>query len=208
MSIKEKFIRDLIDELNDINERELVYNHRKPINIPYVVSVIDQQIENCKEFIEDITEHSYCINGFDRNDEDWYTNGRIRILIEKPDSEKKSEYMVDAYYDYCYYIEFTEDERNWGYCQCTSEDYGYNKIHGCCGHGCDWTAPAFRIEKSINLGGCNWNGDASDYWEYENKFNQNEENKNNELERYKKEQERIYIESQIAELQKKLEELN
>ena len=208
MSIKGEFVRDLIDELNDINERQLVCYDKRPIDVPYVVSVIDQQIEKCREFIDDITEHSYYINGFERNDEDYYSNGKIRILIEKPDSEKESEYMVDAYYDYCYYIEFTEDERSWGYCQCTPNDPDYNKKHDCCGHGCDWTAPAFRIEKTISLGSGSWNGDANDYWKYEDKFKQNEKNKNNEVEKYKKEQEIKYIQNQIAELKKKLEELD
>ena len=30
MSIKEKFIRDLIDKLNDINERDRMYHNKRP----------------------------------------------------------------------------------------------------------------------------------------------------------------------------------
>jgi len=206
MNIKEKFIRDLIDELNKENEQR-IDNNKNPINICYVVSVVEQQLDNCKDFLDDITEHTYYINGFEKDPEDYYTNGKVRILIEKPDLEKESQYMVDAFYDYCYYIEFTEDERNWGYCQCSPNNPDYNEKHDCCGHGCDWTAPAFRLEKVISLGSGKWDGDASDYWEYEDNFKSREENKNNKVEEYKKEQQRKSLQNQIAELKKELEEL-
>lgn len=207
MSIKEKFIRDLINELNDINERELIYHDKNPLDICYIVSVIDQQIENCKDFMENISKNKYYINGYDEDHSQGYTQGRIRILIEKLDEEKESEYMFDAYYDYCYYIEFLYDERLWGYCQCTSDMPGYNKEHDCCGNGCDWTAPAFRIEKSISLGGGKWRGSESDYWKYEEQFNQNEENKNKEVKEYEKKKQKEYLEKQIEELQEKLNNL-
>lgn len=207
MSVKDKFIKDLIAELNDINERQLIYYDKRPIDVCYMVSVIDQQLEKCKEFLEDITENTYNINGYDEDISGGYTNGKIRILIEKPDSEKESEYMFDAYYDYCYYIEFVEDERNWGYCQCTPSDSSYNEKHGCCGSGCDWHAPAFRLEKSISLSGGKWIGQECDYWKYENKFNDNEQNKNDEVEKYQLEQKRKSIQNRIAELKKELEEL-
>ena len=126
MSIKEKFIRDLIDELNDINENRITYENKRPIDVCRVVSVIDQQLENCKEFIEDITEHTYHINRYEESH--GFTYPKIRILIEKNDSEKNPNYV--EYYDthnYCYYIEFTNDERYSGYCECTPNDSGYNE---------------------------------------------------------------------------------
>lgn len=208
MSIKEKFIKDLISELNDANERQLDYENKRTIDVCYVVSVIDQQLEDCKEFLEDITKNAYHINGYDEDTSGGYTNGKIRILIEKPDSEKESNYMVDAYYDYCYYIEFTKDERSWGYCQCSSGDIGYNADHDCCGSGCDWTAPSFNIEKSICLGGGMWNGQAKDYWKYKDKFNLNEQNKNNEVEKFKLKQRKESLQNQIAELKIELEKLS
>jgi hypothetical protein len=208
MSIKDKFIRDLIDELNDVNERQLIYNNKTPIDVCYIVSVIDQQIENCEEFINDILKNKYYINGYDEDTSGGYTNGRIRVLVEKPDEEKESEYMMDAYYDYCYYIDFLLDERYWGYCECSPKDEDYNEQHKCCGNGCDWVAPAFSVTKSIGLVSGKWNGQERDYWEYEEKFKANEQNKNAEVEKYEKEENRKRIENQIKDLQEKLKEFN
>ena len=206
MSVKEKFIRDLISELNDINENRITYENKHLIDVCRVISVIDQQLENCKEFLDDITDHAYHINGYEESN--GFTHPRIRIFIEKNDSEKDHEYI--EYYDqhnYCYYIEFTNDERYSGYCECTPNDSGYNEKYGCCGRGCDWVAPAFSLEKSINLGGRVWKGQERDYWKYKDKFNRNEQNKNDEVEKYQLEEQRKNIKSQIAELKKKLEEL-
>jgi len=205
-STKDQFIKNLINELNSENENRINHN-KKPLDIPYIVSVVDQQIENCKEFIDDITMHTYCINGYDEDCSGGYTNGKIRILIEKPNSEKESEYMVDAYYDYCYYIEFTKDERHWGYCECTSEDKGYNEKYKCCGYGCDWNSPAFRIEKNINLGYCTWEGQERDYWEYKEQFESNEQNINEEVEKFKLEEKKQKIRDRIKELQEEYNKL-
>jgi hypothetical protein len=172
-----------------------------------LVSVIEQNIEAFDDFINDITIHKYCVNGYDEDNSQGYTNGRIRILIEKPDDEKESDYMVDAYYDYCYYIEFLYDERNWGYCECSPEDEGYNEEHNCCGCGCDWIAPSFRLTKEISMGGASWNGYARDYWEYKEKFYNSEKNKNEEVEKYQKEQRRKSLKEQIERLKAELKEL-
>lgn len=206
MSIKEKFISDLIAELNRENESR-VCNDKSPVDVCFVTSVVDQQLDNCKKFLDDITEHTYCINGYEKDTEDYYSNGKVRILIEKPESERESNYMFDAFYDYCYYIEFTEDERNWGYCQCSPGDNGFNEEHGCCGNGCDWHAPEFRIEKVISLDSGRWSGSESDYWEYKKRFESKEQNKNDEVEKYKIEEKRKYLQEQIADLKKKLAEL-
>jgi hypothetical protein len=116
MDIKEKFIKNLINELNDINERQLKEDSQ--IDVCWLVSAVDQQIDECKEFMNTISKYQYHINGYEEDHSQGYTNGKIRILIEKPDEEKESDYMMDAYYDYCYYIEFRDDERMWGYCEC------------------------------------------------------------------------------------------
>jgi len=207
ISIKDQFIQNLINTLNDENENR-INNNKKLLDVCYIVSVIDQQIENCKEFIDDITKHTYHINGYDEDYSGGYTNGKIKILIEKSDEEKESEHWADAYYNYCYYIEFLYDERHWGYCECTPEDEGYNEKHQCCGNGCDWNSPAFRIEKITDLNYCTWDGLERDYWEYQDKFNLNEQNKNKEVEKYKIEQEKQYLRDKIKELQNELDKLD
>lgn len=205
--MKDKFIRALINELNDVNERERAYHNKPLLDVCFIVSVIDQQIENCKEFMDELKLDRWHINGYDEDFSGGYTNGKIRILIEKPEEEKESDLMVDSFEDYCYYLEFTHDDRHWGYCQCLPDDNGFNEKYNCCGNGCDWSAPSFTIYKEIYLGGGTWKGNESDYWKYEEQFNRNSENKNEEVEQYKKQQEKERIEKQIKELQLKLEEL-
>ena len=87
-SIKDQFIKKLISTLNNEN-KDRIYHDKKTLDIPYIISVIDQQIENCKEFIDDITKYTYCINGYDEDYSEGYTNGNIKILIEKPNDEEK-----------------------------------------------------------------------------------------------------------------------
>ncbi|MNK43742.1 hypothetical protein D3C87_624590 [compost metagenome] len=207
MSVKEQFIRKLIDELNNVNKHELFDEERAPLDVCYMVSVIDQQIDDCQEFMDTITTYRYQINDFSHDNSGGYTNGKIQILIEKPEEEKSSEMMFDAFYDYCYYIEFDCDDRMWGYCQCKPGDEGYVEEYSCSGNGCDWSAPAFRLTKSIDLGGGKWDGYESDYWNYKKKFEENELNISREVEELNKKKEREYIEQQINELQGRLNSL-
>jgi len=206
-NIKEKFIQALIDELNDVNKKERIYHNKPPLNVCFMVSVVDQHIDKYKEFMEELTKNRWCINGYEEDNSGGYTNGKIRILIEKPEEEKESDYLIDAFENYCYYIEFRYDERYWGYCECTPKDEGYNEKHKCCGNGCDWKAPSFYLTKEINLGGYSWEGLERDYWEYEEKFYQKEENKNKEVEEYNKQKKINSLKEQIKELQDELNKL-
>lgn len=199
--VKERFIQKLIKELNKENKyREC------PLDVCYMVSVVEQQIDKCKEFMEDLQTKNWLINGYYKDTTGGYTNGKIRILIEKTEEEK--EYQNDVYEDYCYYIEFLYDERYWAYCQCTPEDDGYDKEHGCCGIDCDWIAPAFRITKEVsvgvNMGYNTWEGQQRDYWEYEKQFNLKQKNKNKEVEEYQKQQKKDRILKEIQRLQDEL----
>jgi len=192
--VKEKFIQELIKELNYENNRR-IDSDKKPLDVCYMVSVVDQQIENYQEFMHDLQTKNWLINGYDEDTTGGYTNGRIRILIEKTEEE---------YEDYCYYIEFLYDERYWGYCECNADDEGYDKEHDCCGIDCDWVAPAFIITKEINMGYSTWKGQQRDYWEYEKKFNLKQENKNKEVEEYQKQQKKARILEEIQRLQDEL----
>lgn len=205
-SVKDRFIRELVDELNEVNQERLNYS-KNPLDICFMTSVLNQQLEDCTDFMKTLESKTWLINGYDYDKEDWYTNGKVRILIEKSEEEKESEYMVDAYEDYCYYIEFLYDQRHWGYCFCDESTEGYSQKHKCAGNGCDWTAPAFRITKEIDLHYGDWQGSQKDYWDYKGNFEKNEENINAEVERRKKEQEKKFLLEQIAVLQNKLANL-
>ncbi|MEC4565443.1 DUF5320 domain-containing protein [Paenibacillus sp. CMAA1739] len=195
MSVKKVFIEKLAKVLNEEQD-----DLDKPLDICYMVSVVDQHLDRYSEFIEEISNNNYLINGYDKDNTGGYTNGRIRILIEKPEEETKC--------DYCYFIEFGFDERYWGYCQCKPDDEGYSVKHECCGNDCDWVAPSFHIEKCIYIGGDSWDGCENDYWKYEQKYYEEENNKNTYLDNYLKEQEKIRLQEQLKVIQSRLSELN
>jgi len=203
-STKEQFIQDLINTLNDENENR-INNNKTSLDICFMVSVIDQQIENCKEFLDDITKNTYYINGYDEDYSGGYTNGKITILIRKLDNNKEE--YVD-YYNYYYCIEFNWDERHLGYCECTSKDKNYNDKHKCCGIECDFIAPSLNISKIINLGNYSWEGQEKDYWRYEDQFKINEQYKNKEIIKFRIKQKRKQLKDKIVKLKKELEKLN
>ena len=202
LSTKDQFIKNLINELNSENENR-INNNTELIDICYIISVIDQQLDNCKEFIDDITMHTYRIENYDEEYSGGYTNGRIKILIKKPN--KENEYTINTYYNYIYYIEFLYDERSLGYCECEPEDKGYNDKYECCGYNCNFTAPSFRIEKITNLGYYAWDGSQSDYWEYKDKYEL--DNKNEEIEKIKLEQKKQELKDRISKLQEEYNKL-
>ena len=96
------------------------------------------------------------------------------------------------------------DERHWGFCQCSAGDEDYDERHSCCGHDCDWTAPAYSIEKVIDLGRKEWEGDEHDYWDFEDKFYNIDEKEKQE----KQKQAKINsLKNQIEDLKKELDNL-
>ena len=156
-NVKDEFISALIDELNEENKYRIGEN-KSPINVCFMVATLDQQLDNCKEFIEVLENRNWVINGYERDEYDYYSDGKIRVVIKKHEEDKESEYLVDAYENYCYYIEFLEDQRYEGYCFCDENTEGYNQKYKCSGVSCDWTAPAFRITKEIDMYYAEWQG--------------------------------------------------
>jgi len=195
-STKDQFIKNIINELNNENKNR-INNNKEIIDVCYIISVVDQQIEKCKEFIDDITTHTYLIENYDEEYSEGYTNGRIKILIKKPDNENG--YTINTYYNYFYYMEFLYDERPLGYCECESENEGYNEKYSCCGENCNWESPAFRIEKITDLGYHTWIGQEKDYWKYKDKYEL--DNKNEEIEEFKLEQKKQELKDRINKLQ-------
>jgi len=204
-SVKDQFIQNLINTLNNENQSR-INNNKNLIDVCYLVSVIDQQIENYKEFIDDITEHTYIITDYKKDWYDNYTSGEIQILIEKSNNEEIYEY-INRYCNHKYYIKFLEDERPYGECQCSPGDEDYNDKYGCCGENCDFSAPAFRLIKEIDLGYSCWKYSEKEYWKYKEKFESNEQNKNTEVERFKLDQQKNELKDRIKELQEELDKL-
>jgi len=197
-NIKEELINKIIEEF----KREQVKR------IPFLIAPLEQHLnsENFEELFKDLDKKDFYIQ-YEEDHSEGYTNGSITIeLQEKSEGELEDEesysYTNDHYVNYNYEITFDYDPRHWGYCQCDTEDKDYDSRYRCCGHGCDWTAPSFKIVKHESLGGCSWTGDEHDFWDFKDKFN-NIDNK--QLEEDKKQAEIKYIQEQIEYYSDKLE---
>lgn len=188
--IKEELINKIIEELKN----------EKVENIAFIIAPFSEGLddEDYKEFLEDLKDKTYWLHYNKPDKDDYYSNGTISVSLQ---SKVPNEYN-DYWLDYNYEISLDIDERNWGYCECSDGDKDYDSRHGCCGHGCDWTAPAFSLVKHINIGNSSWNGDAHDFWDFEDKF-YNIDNK--QLEEDKKQAKIKYIQEQIEYYTKQLE---
>lgn len=185
---KKEFVNTLIKFLNEEVCRQMKHNTKidELLDICYLTSVVEQQIDKCSAFIKDIDKHRYMIDEYFPDVTNGYTHGKIKISIEKPDNEKESNLLVDAYYNYYYYIEFEY-----------STHYRYD----------GWDAPAITITKLEDINTLEWDGYEEDYNIYKKEFHKREINKLIEIEEYKKQQAIKEKNEQIKILQNEIEEL-
>ena len=120
-------------------------------------------LKNCDNYDIVIGEDNYCIC-------------KVNVFLYNETENDNWKYAEEA--DFRYEITFSYDERNWGYCECKPGDSDYREDKHCCGHGCDWEAPSVEVRKSFLVSIHSWSGDEHDYWNFEDKFyeNDNEEN--------------------------------
>ena len=206
-NVKEDLIKRIVDELKRVNE-DKEYRGERRLNIPFMIAPLSQSLEQFKSLINDLEEHTYYgVTYIEPEQGNYYSNGTTEITLEKNDNEldKEEKYIKEheeySYFptDYTYKINFEIDERDWKLCQCSEGDKDYDKKHNCCGHGCDWSAPACSIEKVIEIGSKVWEGDEHDYWDFEDNFyNIDEKEKQKKINRLK---------NQIEDLQKELDKL-
>jgi hypothetical protein len=183
-----KFLKEVTKLLITENEYDIVN-----LDIPYITSVLHQNLNNEKysDFINDIMTNNYDLYYAEDETQGW-TNGVLTVSISDKNDEDK---------ELCTYtIEFKMEQRHWGYCECTPEDKDYRGDKDCCGHGCDWTAPAFEIKKIIFIGKDSWHGDQHDYWDFEDNFYKT----NEELEKEKLKKDK---ETRIEELHNAIKEM-
>lgn len=57
------------------------------------------------------------------------------------------------------------EEENYAYCECTQTMEGYNPLHNCCGHGCDWSRPVLQFSSKIYHDSKPFEGCQADLWE-------------------------------------------
>ena len=208
-NVKEDLINKIVDELKRVNE-DKVYRGKRELNIPFMIAPLSQSLEQFDSLIKELEDHThYRVNYIEPEQENYYSNGTIEITLEKNDNElnEDEKYMKEnnicSYFptDYTYKINFEIDERDWEFCQCSEGDEDYDERHNCCGHGCDWSAPACSIEKVIEIGSKAWEGDEHDYWDFEDKFH-------NVDEKEKQKQAKINrLKNQIEDLKKELDKL-
>lgn len=163
----QKFIKQLVDALKYENTyRE---PNGKKLDVPFLVSVLWQDlIDNYECYNEFCSDLKDCDN-YDiviENCDYYICKANVFLYNE---TENDSWKCVEES-DFIYEITFGYDERNWGYCECKPGDPDYREDKGCCGHGCDWYAPSVEVRKSFLVSNYSWSGDEHDYWEFEDKF--------------------------------------
>lgn len=185
-------IESIIKCFEEENENREYYKH-KLIDIPFYVSVLEQNLNNdkYKELHKDLEKLEWHLVFLD--EENYYINSKIQIVFE------------DRNIPYSYMITFEYDNRYWGYCQCSKEDADYDARYDCCGHGCDWSAPKFSITKETYLGSSSFKGDEHDYWDFKDNYYSVTEKDKQEQERLSKikalKEEKAKIEKELNELE-------
>ena len=200
-------LKDAVECENENREYENLSEDDKYsiLNIPFLISSLWEAFRAEPNTYSDFIE---CLNkAYD-----------YQILITEPDNDYYgickaiisfcvSDNMCDGVEDYQYEINFNYDPRDWGYCECTSDMKDYREDKHCCGHGCDWWAPAFEMRKSFSVSNHKWHGDEHDYWDFEDEFYAS----NKELADKKAEEDRLReikeLKNQIETASKKLKEL-
>lgn len=136
------------------------------LNIPFLISSLWEAFRaepnTYSDFIKCLNESCDYQIFITKPDDDYY--GICKVIVN---FISETGWMSD---EYQYEINFLYDPREWGYCECTSDMPDYREDKHCCGHGCDWWAPAFEIRKSFSMGNHSWNGDEHDYWDFEDEF--------------------------------------
>ena len=214
-NVKEDLIKKIVECLSKENE-DREYHSKNKLNIPFLIAPLSQSLEQFDLLIKDLEEHTYYgVTYIEPEQENYYSNGTIEIELEKNDNELNEEekYIKEndeySYFptDYTYKINFGIDERYWGFCQCSESDEDYDERHSCCGHDCDWTAPAYSIEKVIDLGRKEWEGDEHDYWDFEDEFYMNDKELADKKDKEETERKIRELQERISADSKKLAEL-
>lgn len=205
-SIISEFIEDVKKALIEENEERKNYNEKKQLDLPFIISSLQEGLFNNElvEFINDISINRYSLQYEDINN-GYYDYGILNVSLFSQQIINDELHITDI--DYTYSIIFCYDPRSWGYCQCKKSDKDYREDKDCCGHGCDWWAPAFRIVKEISIGSYNWNGDQHDYWEYEDSFYKSDKELSDEKERSDRERRIKELETNIKTMARELDEL-
>lgn len=164
-------IQTFIERLVKVLKYEHTYiepNDEK-FDIPFLVSALWQDLksnyERYDEFCSVLRDCDNYIIAIE-NCKDYIC--KANVIIYNDDTYGGGWGCVES--DFKYEITFNYDECNWGYCECSPGDPDYREDKHCCGHGCDWDAPSIEVRKSFLVSNHSWSGDEHDYWDFEDKF--------------------------------------
>lgn len=175
------------------NLKKLILEEKDAIElIPYYETLLQQE-ERLQSLLEDTDKYFYELV-FQEDDSGGYTDGKLAICLYTKESGDK--YFNSHIADHRYEIKFLHDERYWGFCTCTPDMEGYNRLYRCCGDGCDWTAPLIHVSKIVDIVYMPFDGIEKDMWQLESKWEDGvgkhkEELKNERLEVIEKQIERL-----------------
>lgn len=165
----QQFLENFIETLKNENDNRK-FHDLEELNIPFIVSTLYQSFENdtdiYRDFIADLQAYPEYDIAFTEPTDDCYKIIDAEITLAKYDF--KNEHIIHP--EYSYKICFAEDERLYGYCDCTFDMPDYRADKQCCGHGCDASFCEFTLYKILNVHKASWAGDEHDYWEFEDAF--------------------------------------
>ena len=203
-AVGQKFLENLAKEMDEWNEVNKHNPNTYDVPIPFCIAALWNQFkfhdENYKEFFEDIKEdrlYQIIPNEY----------GEVYMINLSEHVHSGGWNLGISPKNYHYEFHFSYEERNWGYCQCQPGDEDYNEEHQCCGHGCDWEAPAVRVYKCYDVDDGVWDGDEHDYWDFEDAFYKDDLELKARIEEEAKRQRIEELERQIASYQDDLDKL-
>ena len=164
-------IQNFIERLVEVLKCENTYQKLNGIklDIPFLVSVLWQDLmdnyECYDQFCSDLRD---CDNYDIVIGDDNYCICKVNVFLYNETENNNWKCAEES--DFRYEITFSYDERNWGDCECSPGDQDYREDKHCCGHGCDWEAPSVEVRKSFLVSNHSWSGDEHDYWDFEDKF--------------------------------------
>lgn len=154
------FINAIVERLDTENDY-LIDNDETPLDIPFMISALEQNISQFKDLLHDIELHSYIVCSYEPDTTNGYTNGRVIVsLYDEKDRAASFYYEIEFWYNL-----------DWqGYCECKPDMDGYDSIQQCCGEHCDWNRPSIYVRKVSSFGEWEWQGLQKDYWRYAEEF--------------------------------------
>jgi len=154
---KELFLGNLKRLLLDIAMKDQGLSLQQ---VCYYMETIYQQEDEFTYLFDEMDKYNFQMF-FMPDETDGYTQGKILIQLF---SKEQNDFLPA---DHHYEIEFQEESRPIGYCQCSPKDEGFNSLHDCCGENCDWYAPQLMVTRVELKAAPSFYGTQKELWALE-----------------------------------------